>query len=207
LEKIVTDPNVIPSGAQRSTSTSLIERARANDREAWQRLFDLYFPLVYRWCRYKRLQETDAEFVGQAVLIAAWKGIGRFDWRQPGDSFRAWLRTLTENKLRDFFRTHPDMLFLPDRELDKVTVDRWSAEKAEIEEASWELKLLFKNAMKLLEAKFEEKTRKAFWEVVVEKRLPKDVAADLGMTVGAVHTATSRCLRHLREVLPEPFKE
>ncbi len=34
-----------------STSTSLLRRVKARDPDAWQRLVNLYGPLVYRWAR------------------------------------------------------------------------------------------------------------------------------------------------------------
>src|SRR6478672_4582250 len=66
---VVTDWNVpIGGSAALATSLSLLERAKANDRSAWDRIVCLYAPLVYRWCRRFGLQEADALDVGQDVL-------------------------------------------------------------------------------------------------------------------------------------------
>jgi RNA polymerase sigma-70 factor (ECF subfamily) len=48
---------------------------------------------------------------------------------------------------------------------------------------------------------FEERTWQAFWHTAVEGRRPKDVAADLGMSPGAVRVAKCRVLQRLREAL------
>src|SRR5262249_61127710 len=46
--------NTTPGSAPQpstSTSRSLLERVRADDPAAWERLVGLYSPLVYHWCR------------------------------------------------------------------------------------------------------------------------------------------------------------
>jgi RNA polymerase sigma-70 factor (ECF subfamily) len=55
----------------------------------------------------------------------------------------------------------------------------------------------------LIRADFEEHTWQAFWAVAVDGRPGTDVAAELGMTPGAVYVAKSRVLRRLREDLGE----
>ena len=53
--------------------------------------------------------------------------------------------------------------------------------------------------MELLQAEFEPRTWQAFWKIVVEEKAPADVAAELGMSKGAVYVAKSRVLKRLRE--------
>ena len=62
-----------------------------------------------------------------------------------------------------------------------------------------EERLLFRRAMDLMQAEFEEKTWQAFWQVIVDGRSPADVGGDLGMTANAVYLARGRVLRRLRE--------
>ena len=60
---------------------------------------------------------------------------------------------------------------------------------------------LFNRALELIRAEFEERTWLAFWRTVVEGQAPKDVAADLSMSPGAVRVAKSRVLHRLRAEL------
>ena len=48
-----------------STSSSLLMRVKGRDPDAWQRLVNLYGPLVYRWAREAGLQDSDAADVMQ----------------------------------------------------------------------------------------------------------------------------------------------
>ena len=87
-----------------STSRSLIRRAAANDPQAWHRLSEVYGPLVYQWCRHCGLQPDDAADVVQEVFRSLARSLSTFRRDQAGDSFRAWLWTITRNKLRDHHR-------------------------------------------------------------------------------------------------------
>ena len=92
------------TGTSPATSLSLLDRVKTRDREAWQRLVDVYAPLVYRWCRRTGVAADEAADVLQEVFLAVATHIGDFRRDRPGDSFSAWLRTITRNKIHDQLR-------------------------------------------------------------------------------------------------------
>jgi RNA polymerase sigma-70 factor (ECF subfamily) len=94
------------SGARSSsaTSRSFLERAKAKDASTWDRLIFLYTPLVVHWCRGRELAEADIADIVQEVFMAVARHIEAFRKERAGGSFRGWLRTITQNKLRDHFR-------------------------------------------------------------------------------------------------------
>jgi DNA-directed RNA polymerase specialized sigma24 family protein len=59
--------------------------------------------------------------------------------------------------------------------------------------------LLLRGLLELIQLEFEDKTFKAFWRVAAHGCPAKEVAEELGMKVGAVHTAKCRVLKRLRE--------
>jgi RNA polymerase sigma-70 factor (ECF subfamily) len=87
-----------------SNSASLIQRVREFDADAWQRLCNIYGPLVYRWVRQSGLHDTDAEDVGQEVFRTVSARIGTFRADRETDTFRGWLWTITRNKIGDSLR-------------------------------------------------------------------------------------------------------
>ena len=195
------------AGPQSSTATSpsLLERVKADDAAAWDRLVGLYAPLVYRWCRRADLPEQEIADVFQDVFQAVATHIAGFRREGADDTFRGWLRTITRNKVRDHFRrlgrepggaggTEAQLRFarLPDDRPDGDDSDedrRTAASSA----GPWSL----------LRGEFEERTWQAFWLTAVEDRAAGEVALELGMSPGAVRVAKSRVLRRLREELGE----
>ncbi len=86
-----------------STSSHLITRLQGREAEAWERMADLYAPLVFYWCRRSNLQQADAADVLQNVFVSVASAIEGFD-RREGSTFRGWLWTITRNKIHDYHR-------------------------------------------------------------------------------------------------------
>jgi RNA polymerase sigma-70 factor (ECF subfamily) len=193
-----------PSDSPTGTSSSLIERVRADEAGAWDRLVTLYAPLLYHWCRRWKLQEEDLADVYQEVFKTVVVHIGRFRRERESDTFRGWLRTITRNKVLDHFRRH-----------------RHEAGEAGGSEAGWHLsqipappdveeadpaeaeavRHLYLRGLDLIRNEFEERTWKAFWRTAVDGRAPREIAVELAMSPGAVRVAKSRVLQRLREEL------
>ena len=187
-----------------STSRSLLERARAADAAAWERLVTLYAPLVAHWCRRWALPEQDLADVLQDVFQAVAASLGRFRKERAGDTFRGWLRTITHNKVRDHWRRlgrEPGGIGGSDaqRRLAQLPVPPPPDEDSTAPQT--EERGLFFRALEMIRGEFEERTWLAFWRTTVDDRAPRDVAAELSMTPGAVRVAKSRVLHRLREEL------
>jgi RNA polymerase sigma-70 factor (ECF subfamily) len=179
----------------------LLARAQTNDAAAWDRLVKLYTPLIWHWCRKMNLPRQEAEDVFQEVFQSVAAHLRDFHHDQPGDTFRGWLRTITRNKVYDHFRLHQ-------REPQAAggsAAKAWWSLLPEIEGTSDEGEErygpLFRQALELIKAEFQERTWLAFWRVVVEGQAPQVVAQDLRLSPGAVRVAKCRVLHRLRLVL------
>lgn len=197
----MTDPHVPPS-RDSELSSSLLVRVQAREPAAWERLVQLYSPLVWRWCQAERLQRADIEDVGQEIFQAVWRSIETFHRERPTDTFRGWLRVITRNKIVDFYRRRQatetpvggsDALTLAQEVVDSAPVD------PDTETDNAEVSLLHRRAVGLIRAEFQEKTWLAFQALAVEDRSPREVAVELGMSVGAVYSAKSRVLKRLHD--------
>lgn len=88
------------------TRATLLFRLRDIDnQEAWEEFVDAYGPRVYDWCRRFRLQESDAADVTQTVLVRLVTAMQTFEYNPSRGSFRGWLKTVTNNAVRDFLPT------------------------------------------------------------------------------------------------------
>jgi RNA polymerase sigma-70 factor (ECF subfamily) len=186
------------------TSRSLLARVQADEPQAWERLVNLYAPLVLQRCRRGGLQGQDAADVFQQVFQAVVVNVGGFRKDRHGDTFRGWLRRITQNKLRDHFRR----LGRETRGVGGSSAQKRLAQlpgPEPIEEAllpsDEDESSLFARALEQIRDEFEPRTWSAFWRTAVDGRAAKDVADDLGMSPGAVRVAKSRVLHRLREEL------
>lgn len=177
---------------------------RAEDPEAWRTLVRLYGPLVFYWCSQMGLRGDDAADAGQEVFAAVSQAIDRFHKERPEDSFRAWLRTITRNKVRDFLRTRAHEGPATGGSDYQLLLNQLPAPDAEEsqEEVAAGNALLLQEALELLRGEFEPKTWQAFWHTV-NGQSPQQVAEELGTTAMAVRQAKSRVLRRLRESLAD----
>ncbi len=88
-----------------TTSASLLDRLKAapSDSPEWQRLHDLYAPLIQFWLARVLGVRDEADDLAQEVLVVVVREIPIFDRRRNG-SFRAWLRQIAVNQARAFFK-------------------------------------------------------------------------------------------------------
>ena len=82
------------------TSASLFERLRqAPDADAWERLVDLYTPLIREWLSRHALTNDDVEDVVQEVMAVLVRKLPDFQREPRTGSFRRWLRTITVHRV------------------------------------------------------------------------------------------------------------
>jgi len=180
------------------TSASLLERLRqTNDAKSWDQFVLLYTPLIYSWGRGVGLQDQDAADLVQEVLLTLFQTLPKFTY-DPQKGFRRWLRTVTLNKWRNGLKRRDQ------QPLAGHAAALASAVAPDDLDAFWETEYrqhLVGRALRLMQADFQPTTWKACWEHVVVGRPAPEVAAELGLSTGAVYAAKVRILKRLRQEL------
>lgn len=188
-----------------STSVTLLGRLKSNDPAAWERLSQLYGPMVYAWARRANLQPEDAADVTQTVFQAVFTGFHRFRKEHPGDRFRDWLWTITRHRVIDHVRKLRSAAIgmggsTAQMQWQQLPEDLLPEEVAPAIEVS-ETTQLVRRALELARSEFELRTWQACWKTTVEGLAVADVAAELQMSTGAIYVARSRVLKRIREEL------
>ncbi len=182
------------------TSLTLLQRLRAQEQEAWDRLLHLYAPLVRSWCSHQGIRGADADDLVQEVFQAVLTGLPTFQRDRPGDTFRGWLCGITRHKLLDLFRRRhaqpqAEGGTAAGQELQQVP----EPDVTLPDETPDEVAGLYQRALEYVQSEFEPKTWSAFWRTAVDEQSPADTAAELGMSPAAVRMAKSRVLHRLRQ--------
>lgn len=184
------------------TSLTLINLAKSADPTAWEILFRLYSPLIRYWLRKSRISPVEEDDLVQEVFRSMHSGLARFEKKSATDSFRAWMRTITQNKIRDYLKTQANKPLatggttawrfvqdVPDPDLSD-----------ELPESS-EDRLVIHEALEIIRREIQPQTFQAFWLATVDGITPSQVAEELGIPLNSVYQAKSRVLRRLRDLL------
>jgi RNA polymerase sigma-70 factor (ECF subfamily) len=182
-----------------ATRRSLIVKLRdPADEAAWREFLTLYEPLVYRLARRKGLQDADARDLCQEVFRAVAQSIDR--WEPDRGSFRGWLIRIARNLLINFLTRGRNQ---PRGSGSTSVQDLLEVEPAADPSATAVFdaeyrRRLFRWAAEDVRREFTPRTWQAFWRTAVEDGSPRAVAAELGLSIGAVYIARSRVLARLR---------
>ena len=184
------------------TSMTLVNRLKTTDDEAWHTLNRLYRPLVHFWCRRAKVANGDVDDVVQEVFRSVFGGIEKFNKSKESDSFRAWLWTISRNKIKDYFKKNYDKAVgaggtdaqlhiqqLPEREPMDFDSDFANSESPPYQ------------ALSMVQEEVQESTFQAFWRSTIDDVAPDAVAQELAISVDSVYQAKSRVLRRLRQLL------
>lgn len=183
------------------TSVSLLDRLKVArpDASDWDRLQAIYLPLIQRWLsRVPGLGDESAD-LAQEVLSVVCREISRFDRSREG-SFRAWLRQVTVNKIRNYrrrTRRRPAVGLDPaDGFLERLSdphddlARQWDQEHD---------KHVMQKVLAIVQADFSPTTWEAFQRFGVDGIPAAIVAEELGFSENAVILAKYRVLKRLRD--------
>lgn len=199
----------------KSISSTILAGIKVRDENAWERLYGVWSPVVYNWCRSRRVTAEDANDIVQNVFLKASGGIGTFE----RGSFRAWIYRITMHAIADHFRQcgHVATAFggsgswinnvvAPDgrqqSQLDEQDSGNRDApdslQEPTPQNTRW---VIVHRLLEVIRHDFEERTFQAFWRTAVDGRPTADVAEELGMPPTSVRTYKYRVLKRLRAEL------
>jgi RNA polymerase sigma-70 factor (ECF subfamily) len=177
-----------------ATSASLLDQARDRQPAAWQRLVALYTPLLHCWLTAAGLQPADRDDLSQRILEIIVRQLPDFAHNGRPGAFRAWLRGITVNLLREHWRGRPQAG--SDSVLGQLADPAGGLSRLWDEQHD---RHVLRTLTELVRPEFSESRWRAFCRVSLDGVAPRVAAEELGMSVNAVLIAKSRVLTRLRE--------
>lgn len=191
------------------TRQSLILRLPDHqDVEAWDLFVEIYEPLVYRLARSRGFQDADAREVVQEVMIAVARAVDRWKPDEQRGRFRDWLYRIARNLLINHLtRRKHRPIGTGDSGIDDLLNNQVRDHSSQTAVFDMEYRReIFRWAAAQVRLRVAPKTWQAFRRTSIDGMPVPTVAADLGMTSGAVRIARSRVLGRLRRTV-QTFEE
>ncbi|MHC5539230.1 RNA polymerase sigma factor [Singulisphaera rosea] len=183
------------------TSATLLERLQdRSDFVAWQRLVHVYSPLISNWLRALAVPAVDVDDLTQEVLEVLVREVSRFRHNGRTGAFRAWLRTIAVNCLRQSLRSRRPQLTGPVGSGINPWLDQLEDPSSDLSRR-WDREhdaFVLQRLLDLIEPDFQPTTWRAFRMQVIDGASAETAAAELGLTINAVLIAKSRVLSCLR---------
>jgi RNA polymerase sigma factor (sigma-70 family) len=165
---------------------ALVERARDGDGDAWNQIVERYAPLVWSLCRRYGLSGADADDIGAVVWLRLVERLGSL--REPA-ALPGWIATTTRRECLQWLKAGNR----------QVVTDEIEGEAGEGPE-DW---LLVQERHIVLRAAFAELTercRRLLSMLFDDPPRPyTEIAAELGLRIGAIGPTRMRCLDRLRD--------
>ena len=185
---------------QSLTSVSLLLRIgqNRNDEAAWCEFVERYGSRIYGWCLNRRLTPVDAEDVTQNVLLRLAQKLEQFEY-DSNQSFRGWLRRVTENAITDYVRARKRAQAKGGSSVLLLLAEQPArTELADCLAAAFDMELLdeakSRTRMRVNAARWQS------WDLTSNQHLTaKEVAEQLGISVGTVYANKNQVQNLLRE--------
>lgn len=185
------------------TQLALLQQLGEGNTSAWHEADAIYRPLIAHWLGRFGLQATDLDDLTQDVMLTLAREISHFEHRGRIGAFRSWLRTITVNRAREFYRHgrirptakggtwHQAML--EDLHDDASPISRQFDRSHDAH--------IVRRLIEDLSTEFSRKTMTVFQMHVVDGQDAATVAAAADVSRWTVYQVKSRVLRRLRERL------
>jgi RNA polymerase sigma-70 factor, ECF subfamily len=172
---------------------TLIDLAKNGDKQAFEKLYRIYFTPVFRYIYLRVKDKSEVELLTQDVFIKIYKAIGTFEVKTT--SPLSYFFTVARNTIIDYWRKNRHQVSFGKEDLllqipDKEDSQDISFEKKELTGT------LYKALNKLTTEQREAITMK-YWSNVPNK----EIAKYMGKTEEAVRQLQSRGIKNLREIL------
>jgi RNA polymerase sigma-70 factor (ECF subfamily) len=194
-----------PVQAQSQATQSLIDRARAGDRSAFERLLREARPRALAVATKVLRNPDDAEDAVQEGFLKAWRNLGRFEGRS---SFTTWIHRIVMNASLDLLRRHacrPGVSAAGEQEaesFERHEAIEMSPETPERAYARRQASNMVQGALAVLSPSHREAITLRELEEHSYEEIAQIAACPIGTVMSRLHHARRKIADELRATLP-----
>ena len=191
------------------TRSSLLRRVRdPADSASWREFHDLYGPLVIGYLRSYGLTEPDARDVAQEVFVKLLRELPHFELDRGKGRFRTWLWQLTRTAAADWARRGRRLAQAEENYRQRLLgLDPSPGQEPE---PAW-LDAHHRRVLRFVLERVRSQTQPATWACferhLLQGRPSPEVAAEQGLTPGAVRKNASTVLARVRQQCADYLEE
>jgi RNA polymerase sigma factor (sigma-70 family) len=173
---------------------TLVRRAAAGDKTAWERLVDQYSRLIWAMTRDFKLSESDAADVVQATWLRLLEHIGRIEYP---DRIASWLATTARHECLRHLAASKRVMLVDDHD---AAFGGGAAHQPELDERllAEERALAVREAVAMLPTRSQRLLELLMADPPVSYT---EISDQLGLPIGSIGPTRGRCLERLRLML------
>ncbi len=182
-----------------TTASSLLDGIRKGVPRAWERMVDIWAPLLQGYCRNRGFAPEVADDIAQNVMLRVYRGIHQFERNGRERRLRYWIAAITRNEIVDFCRrnsAHPVAIGGSEHQLQLNALR--SVDDSSTDEPVFQPAIILARTLQVVEQDFEPHVWRAFELFKRDGLTAREVAKVLGMTENSVRQAALRVCRRLR---------
>jgi RNA polymerase sigma-70 factor (ECF subfamily) len=176
--------------------SSLVEKAREGDRDAFGNLITLHQDEIFRLVYFRTRSRIDSEDLTQDIFMSAFKYLPQL---KDSDRFRPWLYRIALNRVHDFHRKNKFLAYLG------LSESREDADVADIEPhrdpgaLDTVIRNEFWSHVKRLTKRFSRMEKEVFFLRFIDDLNLREIAQTLHRSESAVKTHLYRAIRKFKE--------
>jgi RNA polymerase sigma-70 factor (ECF subfamily) len=180
------------------TEKEILEKFRANDPAAWNKVYNMFYRMVWYMISKDVPNHADAEELANDVFLRIKDKCSRIETM---DELKAFLLMVTINMVKDYFKKQKTRKIIKTEEYDAIEESLNDYEKNKFYENNTE-----KTELALREIYKQPEQRQNVILLLLEGLTTKQIAEKLGISESTVYNHKAAAIKDLKEKLGDQFR-
>ena len=176
----------------------LVKRAQEKDKEAFTKLFDLYYDKVLNYVFRRVLNAEYAKDITSNTFLKVLKNLNQFEWRNGPFSFSGWIFKIATNEVNQYFRKQNRYkLTIDDPDFKELGDDNKAAEEIEKKIDNDKYLLILNKAIKQLKPIYQDILHLKYFEDMSYE----EISQVLNKNESTIRVYSKRAKEELKSIL------